>query len=133
MCDTSHLTVALDQPGSAEERIMKLSIFFSIALLLNPMLVCAQNASKGEKPNGLHHERISITGCLTKNSLNEFELVDRGGIDNLPYSAVVDLDQYVGKTVTLFGRRAATPHDTGREKPHFQVSKVQSVSDQCKK
>jgi hypothetical protein len=111
---------------------MKPSIFLSMALLLNPMLVAAQNTSVGDKPNDLHHERMNITGCLTKNSLKEFELVDQDAIDNLPYSAVVDLDQYVGKTVT-FGRRAATPHDTGREKPHFQVSKVQLISDQCKK
>jgi hypothetical protein len=112
---------------------MKPIIFLSTTLLLNPMLVVAQTTSKADKPNDLHHERINITGCLTKNSLNEFELVDQGGIDNLPYSAVVDLDQFVGKTVTLFGRRGATPHDTGREKPHFQVSKVQLVSGPCRK
>jgi hypothetical protein len=127
------LAIPLDQPAPAEERIMKPSIFLSMALLLNPMLVAAQNTSQGDQPNDPNHERINITGCLTKNSLNEFELVDQGGIDNLPYSTVVDLDQYVGKTVTLLGRRGATPHDTGREKPHFQVSKVQLVSDQCKR
>lgn len=112
---------------------MKPSVFLLMALLLSPMVIAAQDAPKVDKPNNLHHERINITGCLTKNSLNEFELVDQGGIDNLPYSAVVDLDQYVGKTVSLYGRRAATPHDTGREKPHFQVRNVQVVSDQCKK
>jgi hypothetical protein len=69
---------------------MKPSIFLSMALLLNPMLVAAQNTSVGDKPNDLHHERMNITGCLTKNSLKEFELVDQDAIDNLPYSAVVD-------------------------------------------
>jgi hypothetical protein len=104
-----------------------------MALFLNAMLASAQNTSKENKPNDLDHGRINITGCLTKNSLKEFELVDQDAIDNLPYSAVVDLDQYVGKTVTLLGRRAATQHDTGHEKPHFQVSNVELQSDQCKK
>lgn len=101
--------------------------FLSTALLLNPMLFSAQNTSDGDKPNDLHHERINITGCLTKNSLNEFELVDQCGIDNLLYSAVVDLDQYVGKTVTLLGRRAATQHDTG----HEQASLPRSAALNC--
>jgi len=112
---------------------MKPTSCFYMAVLLTSMLGSAQNTSKHEKPNDLVHESINITGCLTKNSLKEFELVDQDAIDNLPYSAVVDLDQYVGKTVTLLGRRAATQHDTGHEKPHFQVSKVQVVSDQCQK
>ena len=115
----------------AEKQIMKPSSFFFMALFLNAMLASAQNTSKENKPNDLDHGRINITGCLTKNSLKEFELVDQDAIDNLPYSAVVDLDQYVGKTVTLSGRRAATQHDTGREKPHSQVTRADVVSDQC--
>ena len=112
----------------------KPSLLLSIALLLNPMLIAAQDDSKGGKPNDLHHERINITGCLTRNNHNEFELVDEKGIDNLPYSAVVHLDQFVGKTVTLFGKRAATPSDdTLARGTHFQVSKVKSVSGQCKR
>jgi hypothetical protein len=115
-----------------EESIME-TRYFLLMVLFSTMLLAAQNASKADKPNDLHHPDIVITGCLSKNSLNEFELLDEGGIDNLPYSSVVDLDEYVGKTVTLSGRRAATQHDTGREKPHFQVSKVRLVSDQCKR
>jgi hypothetical protein len=114
--------------------IMKASIFLSTFVLLTPILGGAQSPSNGGKPNDLHHSRIVITGCLTKNSLKEFELVDQDGFENLPYSAVVHLDEYVGKTVTLYGRRAATPsHDAGIRGTHFQVSKVQSVSGQCKK
>jgi hypothetical protein len=112
---------------------MKPSIVLSALVLLTPILVRAQNPSNGGKPNDLHRPRIVITGCLNKNSLNEFELVDQDGFDNLPYSGVVHLDEYVGKKVTLYGRRAATPsHDTGIRGTHFQVSKVQTVSDQCK-
>jgi len=120
--------------SAAEEPMTKPSFFLSIAVLLSPMLIAAQNDSNGGTPNDLHHERINITGCLTRNTHNEFELVDEKGIDNLPYSAVVHLDQYVGKTVTLSGKRAATPSDdTVTRGTHFQVSKVESVSGQCKK
>jgi hypothetical protein len=116
-----------------KELIMKPCIFLSTLALLSPILVGAQNPSNGSKPNDLHHPQSVITGCLTKNSLNEFELVDQDGFDNLPYSGVVHLNEYVGKTVTLYGRRAAAPsHETGIRGTHFQVSKVHSVSDQCK-
>ena len=111
---------------------MRSGIVLAMALLLHSMLLAFQHTSKTDKTNDLHQQPINITGCLTKNSLNEFELIDQGGIDNLPYSAVVELNQYVGKTVTLVGHRAATHHDTGREKPHFQVNKVQAVSGPCK-
>ena len=115
---------------------MKLSILLVMAaVLLNSLYVSAQKDSKGEKENDLAHKNIVITGCLTKNSLNEFELVDQDGFDNLPYSSIVHLDEYVGQTVTLVGRRAATPsvetHPRGGT--HFLVKKVQSASGQCKK
>ena len=113
---------------------MKLSIFVLTALLLNPLLARSQNRPTGDQANDLHQKRTTITGCLTKNSLKEFELVDEAGIDNLPYSATVNLDQYVGQIVTLIGVRAATPtSDIGPPKPHFMVNKVQSASGQCKK
>jgi hypothetical protein len=114
---------------------MKLSIFPLIALLFTSVLLSSQNTSQGDKHNDLEHKRIAITGCLTKNSLKEFELVDQEGIDNLPYSATINLDKYVGHTVTLIGKRSATPTVDGgaSAKPHFQVSKVESASAPCKK
>jgi hypothetical protein len=114
---------------------MKLSIFPLIALLLTSVLLSSQNTSQGDKHNDLGHKRIAITVCLTKNSLKEFELVDQEGIDNLPYSATIDLDEYVGYTVKLIGKRSATPTvDSGAPpKPHFQVSKVESKSGPCNK
>jgi hypothetical protein len=112
---------------------MKPSNFISTLVLFTPILIRAQNPSNGGKPNDLHHPRIVMTGCPNKNSLNEFELIDQDGFDNLPYSGVFHLDEYVGKKVTLYGRRAATPsHDTSIRGTHFQVSKVQTVSGQCK-
>lgn len=114
---------------------MKLTVFFLMALSLNTMLVAAQNASQQDQHNDLEHKRVAITGCLTKNSLKEFELVDERGIDYLPYSATVNLDQYVGEMVTLVGRPSATHSvDSGAPaKPHFMVNQVQSTSGQCKK
>ena len=114
---------------------MKLRIVLLIALLFTSVLLSSQNTSQGDKHSDLEHKRITITGCLTQNSLKEFELVDQEGIDNLPYSATIHLDKYVGQTVTLIGKRSATPTvDSGAPaKPHFQVSKVESTSGPCKK
>src|ERR1700746_2149691 len=114
---------------------MKLSIFLLVTLLLNPVVVPAQNTAEEQQANDLHHKRIAITGCLTKNSLNEFELIDEEGTDNLPYSPTMDLNQYVGQSVRLIGTRAATHAvDSGApSKPHFLVSKVQPASGECKK
>lgn len=112
----------------------KVSIFL-VALLFNPLLGFSQNPSNSDQHNDMEHKQISITGCLTKNSHKEFELVDEKGMHSLPYSASVNLNQYVGQTVTLVGRLGATPSaDTGgSRKPHFMVSQVQSESGQCKK
>lgn len=102
--------------------------------LLTPLLVSAQNTSRGDQENDPRKE-IAITGCVTKNSHNEFELVDEKGIDNVLYGAVVNLDQYVGQKVTLVGKRSATAStDMGikNPQPHFLVTKVQSELSACK-
>jgi len=114
---------------------MKSTLLLFITLLLAPLPICAQQPAQG-KDNKLGHEDSAITGCLTKNELKEYELVDEHGIDNLPYSTIVDLDKYVGHTVTLVGRRAATPSaetTPGPVKTHFMVRKVESTSGQCAK
>ena len=87
---------------------MKLSFLLLMTFLLSSVLVPAQNASKPDEPNDLEHKRIAITGCLTKNSHKEFEIVDEKGIGYRPYSATVNLNQYVGQIVTLTGRAGAT-------------------------
>jgi hypothetical protein len=114
---------------------MKLAILLCMTLLLSPLPVTAQQPSQG-KDNELSHKDLTITGCLTKNTLKEYELVDEEGTDNLPYSSTVDLDKYVGHTVTLVGRRAATPSaetSAGPVKTHFMVKKVESASGECNK
>jgi len=110
---------------------MKASIFLLTMLLVPPSIVLGQAGTSNPNQNNpqgqLELNRMAITGCLTKNSLNEYELVDQEGVHNLPYSATVNLDPYVGHEVTLIGRRSATPtYDTaGHSSPHFQVSKAQ--------
>lgn len=114
---------------------MKLMVLLFTTLLLAPLPVPAQQPTQG-KDNELGHQDSTITGCLTKNALKEYELVDQQGNDNLPYSSRIDLDKYVGHTVTLVGRQAATPSaDTtaGPVKTHFMVKKVESTSGQCTK
>lgn len=114
---------------------MKLTKLLFMTLLLSPVAVPAQQPSQG-KDNELSHKDMAVTGCLTKNSLKEYELVDEEGADNLPYSPTIDLDKYVGHSVTLVGRRAATPSaetSSGQTKTHFLVKRVESASGECKK
>ena len=110
---------------------MKARVFLPTMLLVAPCIVLGQaGASNPTQNNSQSHpelNQMAITGCLTKSSLNEYELVDQDGVHNLPYSATVKLDSYVGQEVTLIGRQSATPTiDTaGHSSPHFQVSKVE--------
>ena len=118
---------------------MKGSLLVPMMFMLTASTVFGQvsdpNPTQDNSQAQMTHNQIAVTGCLTKNSHNEFELVDQKGVHNLPYSSTVNLDSYVGKEVTIVGRRAATPSsDTGgHSAPHFQVSKVQSSSGDCKK
>jgi len=114
---------------------MKLSFLLLMTFLLSSVFVPAQNTSKPDEHNDLEHQRIAITGCLTKNSHKEFEIVDEKGIGYRPYSATVNLNQYVGQIVTLIGKAGATHSvDAGAPaEPHFQVSEVQAASGSCKK
>lgn len=112
---------------------MKASLFFLTMLLVSASLASGQTGTPNPTQNNsrgqLERNQMAVTGCLTKNSLNEYELVDEEGVHNLPYSATVKLDSYVGQEVTLIGRQSATPtFDTaGHSSPHFQVSKVESA------
>jgi hypothetical protein len=113
---------------------MKLPILLCMLVLLCFATVSGQQPSE-ENGNRVGHSDLAITGCLTKNVHKEYELVDKDGIDNLPYSANIDLDKYVGQAVTLVGRRAASPSaetNAGPVKTHFLVTKVESASGQCR-
>jgi len=84
----------------------------------------------------LKRNQTAVTGCLTKNPHNEYELVDEKGIHSLLYSSTVPLDTYVGQSVTVMGERSATPNpDTGTARPmlHFNVVDLRPASGKCGK
>lgn len=114
-----------------------------LTVLLVSAALCAgktppQNTTQEGAPQTSQHQKhATITGCLTKDDLGNYELVDQKGIHNLVYpSDKFDLDSYVGQSVTLVGDRGAIPStDTGtaRPKPHFKVVELQSASGNCGK
>lgn len=111
-------------------------VFLSlITFVISSVLLLAQDTSHPDEHNDVVHKDSAITGCLTKNSHKEFELVDERGDGYRPYSATVNLNRYLGQVVTLTGRAGATHSvDAGAPaEPHFQVSKVQAASGTCKK
>jgi len=111
---------------------MKLWCFLLVILFIFPAAVVSQSAT----PKKTTHQ-ITITGCLTKNSHGEYDLIDQKGVHNLVYkSERVDLESYVGQSVALTGEQSAMPStDTGtsRPMPHFVVDKLQQASGNCSK
>lgn len=82
--------------------------------------------------------KSTITGCLTSTTMGkrkEYRLVDQKRTKNIAYSKIVDLDPYVGQSVTLVGDVSATPstdEGTSQPMPVFVVFKVQPASGNCK-
>lgn len=82
--------------------------------------------------------KSTITGCLTSTMMGkrkEYRLVDQKRNKNIAYSKTVDLDPYVGQSVTLVGDVSATPStDEGTREPMpvFMVFEVQPASGKCK-
>ena len=109
---------------------MQLRLFPLVILLVIPALVFSQSSA----PKMTTHQ-VTITGCLTKNSHGDYELVDQKGVHNLIYkSERVDLESHVGQSVSLTGEQSAMPStDTGtsRPMPHFVVKKLQQESGKC--
>lgn len=109
---------------------MQLRLFLLAILLVFPALVFSQSAS----PKMTTHY-VTITGCLTKNAHGEYELVDQKGVHNLVYkSERVDLESYVGKSVSLTGEQSAMPstdNGTSNPMPHFVVKKLEQGSGKC--
>jgi len=121
---------------------MKQSLFLLTILLVSAALCAAQSASQASgqqnsPPSSKQSNHVTITGCLTKNPHDEYDLVDQNGIHNLVYkSDKFDLDSYVGQSVTLVGDRSAIPsRDTGtaRPMPHFRVRELRPGSGKCQK
>jgi hypothetical protein len=82
--------------------------------------------------------KSTITGCLTSTTIGkrkEYRLVDQKRTKNIAYSKTVNLDSYVGQSVTLVGDVSATPstdEGTSAPMPIFVVSEVQPASGNCK-
>lgn len=120
---------------------MKLWFFLVAIQLMIPAFVFSQSAiPKTTQVVWQTHQQerqVTITGCLTKNSHGEYELVDQKGVHNLVYkSERVDLESYVGQSVALTGEQSAMPStDTGtsRPMPHFVVKKLRLASGNCAK
>lgn len=109
-----------------------LVLLFSSALA--PSQTTSSTANAGNNPEGSQRKSTRITGCLIRNSHNQYELVDEKGTHNLLYGSA-ELQPYVGQSVTLVGARSAIPStDTGtaRPTPHFKVREVVSASGKCR-
>ena len=89
-------------------------------LLVLAILVVAQAFAFSQTDTSAAQNRISqtpkhkstITGCLTSTTIGkhkEYRLVDQKRNQNIAYSKTVDLDPYVGQSVTLVGDVSATP------------------------
>ena len=108
---------------------MRGSLFVLAISVFAPVLVFSQS------PKPKTHQ--TIVGCLTSTgSSHEYQLVDQKKVTNIVYSTTVDLDSYVGQSVSLVGDKSATPSTdtgTGRPTPHFRVVEVKAASGSCKK
>ena len=119
---------------------MKETLFLLTVLLVVPAVVSSQTETPSTAQNNNRQavgqrNHVTITGCLTSSHHKEYQLVDQDGTTNLVYSPTVNLDAYVGQSVTLVGNRSATPStDTGtaRPMPHFMVTEVRPASGSCK-
>jgi len=120
---------------------MEKRFFLLTVLLVTPALVSSQTGvPKATQDHGhpmhLQRNQSALTGCLTKNSHDEYELVDEKGIHNLLYSSTVPLDTYVGQSVTLVGERSTMPipeMGTSRHAPYFKVVDLRPASGKCSK
>lgn len=116
---------------------MKACLFVMMILSATPSLISqATSPSTANDPYSQNSQRnLTITGCLTRNSHNKYELVDEKGVHNLLYGSV-PFDSYVGQSATLVGARSTTPStDTGtaRPMPLFKVKELRPANGPCTK
>lgn len=91
------------------------------------------DANQNNKP-AKQSKHETMTGCLT-GKIDEYRLKDEKGKTVLLYSNNINLESYVGQSVTVVGDQAATPSTdpgTGRPLPHFKVFEVHPGSGACK-
>lgn len=116
---------------------MKACLFVMMILSATPSVISqATSPSAANDTYSQNSQRnLTITGCLTRNSHNKYELVDEKGVHNLLYGSV-PFDSYVGQSVTLVGARSTTPStDTGtaRPMPLFKVKELRPANGPCTK
>jgi len=118
-----------------KERLFLLTLLFGCASSCFPARPFT--STQGSSPQiHLKRNESTITGCLTRNPHNEYELVDEKGIHTLLYTSTVPLDTYMGQSVTLVGELSAAPStDTGpaRPVPHFKVVDLRPAAGKCSK
>ena len=106
-------------------------------LLVLAVLVVSQAFAFSQTNTSAKH-KSTITGCLTSTTVGkrkEYRLVDQKRNQNIAYSKTVDLNSYVGQSVTLVGTSSATPSSdeaTRDPMPVFMVFEVQPTSGKCK-
>lgn len=119
-----------------EERFFLLTVLLVAPALLSTQTGVPRATQDHGRPMHLKRNQSAVTGCLTKNPHNEFELVDEKGIHNLLYSSTVPLDTYVGQSVTVIGEPSATPSTdmrTARPILYFKVVDLRPASGKCSK
>lgn len=116
---------------------MKECLLMTVLLLTAAALVGKSQAQNTTNNSTQHSKNVTITGCLTRGPHEEYELVDQKGIHNLIYkSEKINLDSYVGQSVTLVGERSAMPSTEAgmpRAMPHFKVRELQAAAGKCGK
>ena len=116
-----------------KQRVLMAVLFVTAAVLVGKSE--SQNPTKNSSPQT--GKNVTITGCLTRAQHEEYELVDQQGKHNLIYkSQKINLDSYVGQSVTLVGERSAIPSAdsaAGRPLPHFKVTELQPAAGKCGK
>jgi hypothetical protein len=113
----------------------EIRLFVLTILVVTPVLVFSQADTQSASQNSSPQKQSKITGCLTKTKDNQYRLVDQKKITNMVISNGVDLESYVGQSVTLIGAQSAKPSTdtgTGRPMPTFRVREVQPGSGTCK-
>ena len=117
---------------------MKEGLLMTVLLLTAAALVGKSEPQKTSNDSSPQkHKHVTITGCLTKDPHEDYELVDQKGIHNLVYmSEKINLDSYVGQSVTLVGERSAMPsaeEGMRRAMPHFKVIELHPAAGKCGK
>jgi len=119
-----------------KERLVLLTVLsVTLALVFSQTGIPKTTQGHGP-PMHIKHNQTALTGCLTKNPNNEYELVDEKGIHTLLYSSTVPLDTYMGQSVTLVGELSAAPStdtEPARPMPHFKVVDLRPAAGKCSK